>query len=406
MNWNNITFPKTFLIFAASTLAAIFIVENINQRFWLNDFKVYYEASRSLFEGKPVYNTLFALGSGYYKYSPFTALLFLPIALLPYSAASTLQFVFLAGVIMALFLVTGYLLNSYFFQEKLNNLNILLSVSFICVLNHLVRELHLGNINVVLLLLLSLCLLFQLQNKYLYAGALLAVVVITKPFFLLLFLPLLVRGNIKLILSSAIFILSFLLLPAILTGVNKNIELHKEWLNVIMDHNAGFPSNNTIDSLARLYLHPGLTESFQIYLLGFVLFCFVLFTGFNRYTERKITGSKTLKIRNQMLEWLLLIALMPSLFRTDTQHFLFTLPLIMILLNFVIRSKRVWAFLLFTILIFLYEGNSSDLIGRNMAKKFDEIGILGISNLILITWCVLEYYYSFKKKIILFPFRH
>src|SRR5689334_6280905 len=105
MTISNRNKPFRFILFASLLLAAIFTIENINHRFWLNDFKVYYGAAQSLMAGTPLYGVLYALGSGYYKYSPFTAMMVIPFALFPYSVASVLQYFFLATVIILMIIV-------------------------------------------------------------------------------------------------------------------------------------------------------------------------------------------------------------------------------------------------------------------------------------------------------------
>ena len=54
--------PVKFMGFAATLLLLIFIVENINGRFWLNDFKVYCGGALAFLHGEPVYGVAFALG--------------------------------------------------------------------------------------------------------------------------------------------------------------------------------------------------------------------------------------------------------------------------------------------------------------------------------------------------------
>ncbi len=387
------------MIFSVLLLAAIFTVENINHRFWLNDFKVYYGAVHAFLDGTPVYGTLYSLGSGYYKYSPFTILLVLPVCLLPYNIASVIQYFILSFSILCLFLVSGYIINKYLFGDSIKKRNWLLGIAFVCVINHLVRELHLGNINVVLLLLLCLSLFFNLKSKYILSGILLAVVIITKPFFILLILPLLLRKNYRTIESFGVSIFVFVLSPALFIGFRENIELHKEWLHTLLEHNSSFPSNNTIESLVKLYVSPNLPSSFQFYVMiaacvGYVIFFFV-----NRSKERKFPGDKERITKNFIIEWFVLIAIMPSLFKTDTQHFLLSLPLVMILLVYAATSKKYFLLASFSILIFMYGGNSSDMVGKHFSERMNEAGVLGISNLMIVFFTILFYFRSLMRPV-------
>ena len=390
--------PGKFIIFSASILIAIFIVENINHRFWLNDFKVYYGAVQAFIDRTPVYNTLYSLGSGFYKYSPFTILLVLPVCLLPYKIAAIIQYCLLSVSIISVFLVCGYIINKYLFPGRIKKQSLLLSIAFICVINHLVRELHLGNINVILLLLLCLSLLFNLQSKYILSGILLAIVIITKPFFALLLLPLLLRTNYKTVFSFSISILLFVLAPALLIGLTANIRLHAEWVQTLLSHNSSFPSNNTIESLVKIYINSDIPSIFQFFIMIAACIGYLIFFFNNRSEEKKEPRNVDLKYRNFIIEWFALIAMMPSLFRTDTQHFLLALPFIMILMVYVSLSKKYLLIIFFINLVLMYGGNSSDMIGKNMSVRFNDAGILGMSNLVIIFSVIFIYIKSLRKK--------
>ena len=97
------SYPKFFIVFVALACLAIFVFENINHRFWLNDFKVYYGGATALLNGEQVYGVLYSLGSGYYKYSPFTALLAIPFCLFNFNTAAIFQFFILSFSIILLF---------------------------------------------------------------------------------------------------------------------------------------------------------------------------------------------------------------------------------------------------------------------------------------------------------------
>ncbi len=399
MNSSKEQIPYKFLVFAGLFLVAIFVVENINHRFWLNDFKVYYGAAQALRSGTPVYDTPFSLGSGFYKYSPFTILLVLPLSLFSYETACVIEYFVLAVSIVCLFLAVYHIINKHLFPQESKNKNLILSLAFICVINHLVRELHLGNINMVLLLLLCLSLFSILDKRFLLAGFLFAIVFITKPFFGLLLMPLILRRNIKVILSFGVSVFLFLLNPAVLIGFPKNTALHKEWLHTLLEHNSSFPSNNTIDNLVRLYVNPGLPNSFQFYVLLAVCIGYLIFFLSNRKFENENRENLKLKNANLIVEWFVLIAVMPGLFRTDTNHFLLSLPLIMILVFYLSTIRNYYLVACFILLIFLFEGNSSDLVGKKMSTILNEAGVIGISNLLIIFSVIMVYFNVMRKKL-------
>jgi hypothetical protein len=383
--------PYKFILFSAISCIAIFILEKINHRFWLNDFRVYYGGAQSLLAGKQVYGVAYGLDSGLYKYSPFVALLVAPLTIFSFETAAAIQFFLIAVSIILMFIILWKIITTYLFSEKIKNQNLLLSIAFICTINHLFRELHLGNVNAELLMLLCLSLWLILQSRFVIAGILLAVVIMTKPFLILLLMPLVLRKNFKIIFSFGISLLALIIVPVIFTGFSKNIALHKDWLHTMIEHNSSFPSNNTIDSLIKSYVNSSLPASFQFYVMIAVCIGYFIFFLANKSIEKKSVEKQKVNRTSFIFEWFALIAIMPGLFKTDTQHFLLSLPLILVLLCYLSVVKKYVPVIVFILLMFFYGGNSSDLVGKIFSDRLDSTGMLGISNLILIGWAIFIY---------------
>lgn len=367
---------RGFLIFSSLILLAIFTIENINHRFWLNDFKVYYEAAKALLNDRNVYDELFALGSGFFKYSPFTLLLFTPFTLLPYEIAAVIQYFILAIAITGSFLIIRKIVEEYYLGTEVRKANLWMSLGFLACVNHFVRELHLGNINVLLLLALSATVLLIIRQKAIPAGFLLALIVITKPFFGILLMPCLFRRQFKVLIIFSLSIFWFIASPALITGVSANIELHRQWISTMLSHNSGFPSNNTIQAIIGRYI--GNTPDLLI--LGSMIGLITMLIIYHLRNENA-SGQKT---KNLIMEWFLIIALMPNLFKTDTQHFLLSLPMILITIAILMQMKALIASFLLTMVLLAYGGNSTDLLGKKLSGLVDQWGLLGISNIILI----------------------
>ncbi|MCX6285327.1 MAG: hypothetical protein NTW31_13965, partial [Bacteroidetes bacterium] len=94
MNITGSTLKSTwkFIFFALLFILADFIIENINGRFWLNDFKVYFMGSNALLSGQQVYGIPFGESSGFYKYSPMTLFFFFPSYLVSFETARVIHF--------------------------------------------------------------------------------------------------------------------------------------------------------------------------------------------------------------------------------------------------------------------------------------------------------------------------
>ena len=88
-----------------------------------------------------------------------------------------------------------------------------------------------------------------------------------------------------------------------------------------------------------------------------------------------------------MAEFFLLLALVPSLTLTDSEHFLLALPLISFLIYSMINKKVSTLLVVFIMLgLLLYGGNIHDLLGSKLSGWVEAMGFLGIGNLLLISF--------------------
>jgi hypothetical protein len=90
-----------------------------------------------------------------------------------------------------------------------------------------------------------------------------------------------------------------------------------------------------------------------------------------------------------------MLAIIPNLVITDTEHFLYLLPLVVWMVSyfFVVRNYGLLA--VFILLILAYGANSSDLLGSGLSARVSDWGLLGLSNLLLI---VLAFYLFFNDR--------
>lgn len=385
-----------FILYNGLIFVVIFCVENINHRFWLNDFRVYYLAAKALIGGEQVYGIAFGLGTGFFKYSPMTLLLFTPYTLVPIHIANIIHFLTISCCTIATFLVLKQIIVDHLFAPKIKRTHLLLMAVFLIVLIHLIREVHLGNINMVIVLLLSFALNSILRSKYITAGFLLALVIITKPYFIFFcLLPLLMHRKIKTILSLTIFLLIFFAIPSVFLGFSKNISLHQEWLSAMFEHSNYLNSNHTIVSLIQFYFYTAIPYKITFYLIVFIGLLYIIYFWLNNQADNKNGNVSLLKNKSFIIQYFLLIAIVPNLLITDTEHFLFSLPLITIHVFFLSTSKNYILVGCFILLAFFYGGNSSDLLGKEISRQFENHGLLGSSNLIIILSVI--YIYSKNK---------
>jgi len=373
---------------------ANWILEIINGRFTLHDFQVSYDAARNLINGEPVYGISFGLSSGIYKYSPFTLLFILPYAFLPFFIAKTVQYFCIAAVaIFCVIYLERFIREIYFYREKIVD-NKVLSFAILVVCIHLHREAHLGNWNVHLLLLAILSLRLMVRNKEYWAGIILAWIILMKPHFVIL-LPLLVmRKKIKTLGSVMAGFFIGLGFPSIFLGLNKTIELNLIWFRTLHKHNVSFLRDEScLQSILynsffkHVYPHPDLYFTSVVVLFVAILFLIFMICNFrDEKTDTHKISEKDIERKNFIFEYFLLLAILPSIVVTDTQHYLWSLPIIVFILSYMVYGapNRNWLFY-FTIASFLiYGGNIYDLWGRKISVWMENFGFIGIGNILII----------------------
>lgn len=384
---------KLFTAIALLLITAILIVEKINGRFWLNDFKVFYSAAEALLNNEQVYGKPFGLGTGFYKYSPFTLLFFTPYTLVSYETACILHFIVVGCCTIYSIILLEQIVRTYLMELSPTKYYTYLLI-LLCIVVHLVRELHLGNINMILVLLLSLIIRFTIASQPIKAGMLLAVVVLAKPYFIICALPFLIYKKHKEILSFSLFAAFFVFLSGVIIGMKKSSALYSEWLPAMQEHSNYLESKHTLFSLINTYFGISIPQQYSLPVLGVValLLCFYLWKV---HAKEQATITKDNQPSSFIISLFLLIAIIPNVLITDTEHFLFSTPLMVLLVVFLGKEKSyIWTFLFMGLMLF-YGGNSSDLLGKKLAAKFEDYGLLGMSNLLIIGMVI--YFYSTGK---------
>lgn len=386
-----------FTVFVTIVCILNLVFNTINGRFWLSDFRVYYMAAKSLLSGGQVYLQSFSDGSGFYKYSPFTLFFFLPYCMFNYTVASIIHFSILSFSFWYTFLIIRKILTNYFVIGSIKHEGLLLSLAFFCILLHLVRELYLGNINIVLLLLCALALRNYLSGKPLLGSILFGIVLLTKPFFLILLIPLIFRKQWKALLWLSLILVAGLFLPFLFLGYEKSFILYSAWIKIMLIHDQGFPGMNSFDYILQYYFSQGLpyyAEHIIILIAGMAVSFFILM---NLRKEHKSLKMREYANKNLIFEWFLILALIPNLVKTDSEHFLNSAPILIFIIYYIGSTRKYWLIPVMIILIFFYGGNSSDLLGRDLSLNLFSMGLLGLSN-ILIVFLSLVLYLDFRKK--------
>jgi hypothetical protein len=358
----------------------------VNYRFQLSDFNVYYGAADALMNGEQVYGKSFGLSSGFYKYSPEVLVPFLPFALLKYDVAAVLFYLLNTGILVLL-------LNEFkqtFFKQISWGKEVwfMLAMTFLFFVDQLERELFLGNVNA-LLLLLSLWSVRSIDNKqYAKAGLIYAVVLCFKIHFLILLPYFILKKEWKVLLYTLLGLMGAALVLFVCVP-NRFVVLHSQWLKAVQGHNVQLDqSPNTmyffiqkILSSVHMAVVPKAAVLIGLAIAGLTYLKFIW---------------KNIGKGFQSNEALILLALIPVLTHTDTEHFLWAMPFFLMILITVStwnkRGKWIGALgLICASIPFLF--NSPDLVEKTLSKQLDEGGI-GLSLLLLL---LLSFFYRSVK---------
>jgi hypothetical protein len=384
---------NSFVIVFSLIVVFIFVSQLLNGRLGMADFQVYHSASKAFIAGDQVYGKAFGLSSGFFKYSPFSLLVFAPLAMLPFAAAKVIYFFILGGASLFCFLFLGKMVSRIFFGRLSFASQLVPFLALAITGSHLFRELSLGNVNMLLLFVFSWSFHLLLKDKQIPAGIWIAVGILIKPHFLLLLPLLLFRKKFKTLLAFGITLLAGLLLPLIFKGFSGTLLLSRQWIQAMQAHNADMMDYpNTIYALLYKfpirYLWPGAGREFVLALLVLIALLFLALLMGHLKREKTESGpdeKEALESGNFAFEYFFIIALIPNITATDTEHFLFSLPLILFVFAYFLefRFKAAAAGLLI-ISFFSYSSHGTDILGKPLADWSEQNGLCGLGNLIIL----------------------
>lgn len=347
-----------------------FIVEQINGRFQLVDFEVYYKAGARALSGENLYRPE-EDGFFRYKYSITAALFFIPLSILPLFTAKVVYWFLLTFV-----MIFGYrllwVLTARPFQTKIYYPLLLTGILGLVATE---LELHLGQVNFIILsLLLSAAYCYQHQKQY-FTALLWAISIFLKPFGLLLLPYFIVRKEFKLVAYFVAVATLLFFIPIVFYGWNGLWEQTQLWiyeLTVEMSKKQDLlqDANHTIFSVVARYtplsyvnFSSSIIKIYQLILLSILGLVILL------------TMQKTRNLKDGIAyDFAYLIALIPMLSFTDKNAFLFVLPLVfMLLINF---SKLPKISKIVTVFgLFFFGGNIRELWMRVPAPNYDNVAV-------------------------------
>ncbi|HEY0977238.1 MAG TPA: glycosyltransferase family 87 protein [Flavobacteriales bacterium] len=377
---------RPFLVLTGVLLTAALVLEMVNGRFWLSDLKVYYLAAEALRNGTPVYGVAFGEDTGLYKYAPSVLHFFLPYTLLPFPAAALVHYVLMGLALSAIFILLERILQRHVGHGKLPRVVLRAVLGLLCIVVLLVRELHLGNINLGLILLVLLATEAVLAGRSFRAGMLLGIACFVKPYLLLLCIPMVVRVEVRAWLGGLLAFAGALCLPLLYPGPTAWLGLHLNWIASMMGHSLVLESPDTFRYMLINLLGRPLPQQVT---LAFILAAAIGLAIWT-YRNRRMDDARTLEF-DRIAELWIPFALVPNLVVTDQEHFMFSLPMIMLVMAYLFRYRDRVTLLLFVIGLLAYSTRSSDLWGVELENQLVWWGVLGSGNIILLGTGLLAY---------------
>jgi hypothetical protein len=373
-----------FFGFLLSFCLLFIVVELLNGKLYTNDLAVYFGACNDFFDGKSPYKTSYGLSTGFFKYTPTTLFLFGTYTWTSFYVTKVIHlFILVLALIVSYGLLAKFILQKFKFEFNFG----LLLLAFLTIATHIVRELHLGNINLILLVLFLLGIDFFKSGKKIGQIVCWGGIIILKPIVILILIPWLIKQEWKLMFSMGFLGIFFLILPLFYVGWNGNMLLWQDWFSAISEHGEYITSYNALSYLGSFYF--SLPENWL--LSSIFLIILSAFAFFDLHISNK----------NQfdLPTWsILFLAFTPNFFITDTQHFLLSLPLIFLLIYQLKTVKSIISWIIFGIGFFGFSLNSSDLWGKDFAHQMDVLGLLGLSNILWIGLFIFNSYY-FNREI-------
>ncbi len=338
------------------------------------DFKVNYVAGQRISSGE----TLYRVEDGHYqfKYSPFSALLYLPLSYLPLPLAKGIWFFLILISIYLIMFTAHHLLH-------IGNKNFLLTVLPLLILaKFFLRELQLGQINA----LVTMILLFMVwslisEEKHqtllpkILAGGLWGLSTALKPYGLVFFFYFLIKKKWAVAISGIIILLASLLLPCFFYGLDGNIRVHQEWVSTLSQSTPALLDSQDNISIVGFFMKWTTNQKISVYAsLGLMIllafsFLFLVLRG---------------KKQAPVLDSSMLLILIPLLSPLGWDYTLLMSVLgVMIILYHYFDYPRFWrGFLIFNFCVIAF--SLYDLLGRELYAHFMSWSVITINFLILI----------------------
>jgi len=363
---------------------AMFLGDVLADRLTMVDFEVYYTAAKRIFAGHDLYQ-IPEDGHYVYKYAPAAGLLFTPLAWMSFLPAKVIYW-WIITFVMILTLRKCWAMSTADFSETTSK-NMVIFWAVLTVLIHFHSELHLGQVNLLLMFIYVTSFYLIEKGRFKLAGILIGGSIFIKPFGLIFLLYWVMRQSWRPILWSIISIAAVFVLPIIFyPNFSEFLDLYTSWireLGVELGNKQSLliEGNHTVFSVLLRYtplqyiVQGSLAEG--IYQMIVLLVLAILF-----WWQRN-------KYENDFLDMCLMIIFIPLLAATTKNAFIFAMPLALYLIHRNDRKNR-WKTALLFFGCFLIGGNIYELYGPVWSERYSMLSIYTLGAFILIGMALMS----------------
>jgi hypothetical protein len=237
-------FQPVLLVCAAGVLLALAFSGKVTRK--MPDLEVYWTAASRALHAEPLYR----VEDGHYqfKYLPAFAILTIPTASVSLEAAKLVWF-----VTSVLLLVTLVSMSLATLPERRKPTWLLAMLTVVVMLKFYGHELVLGQMNVLFAVVSVGAIVALRKGHEATAGTLVALAIVVKPY-AVIFLPwLLARRRAAAVAAAAIGGLALIGVPALVYGVQGNIDLHRAWWTTVTESTAPNLVNADNVSIAAMW---------------------------------------------------------------------------------------------------------------------------------------------------------
>lgn len=340
------------------------------------DFEVNYKAGERISLGE----TLYRIEDGHYqfKYSPFSALLYLPLSFLPLSVAKAIWYFMILSSVCLIIFISRHLLHVK------DNIFLFGVLPLLILAKFFLRELQLGQINalITMIMLLSVwCLILEekdrIFNKKIWAGVLWGIASALKPYAIIFFFYFLIKKKWKALIYGIVILLLSLFIPSLFYGLKGNIRVNQEWISTLSQstpHLLDSQDNISIIGLFMKWTGSQKISSYAAFGLITTLALLVLILVLKGKGEKEAP----------VLDSSMLLILIPLISPLGWDYTLLMSFLgVMIILTHFSDYPKFWrGFLIIN--VFLIALSLYDLFGREFYAKFMSWSVITINFLILL----------------------